>query len=42
MEAMKMQTPITSEIDGIVTSIFAKVGDALKPGDKIVKVDTDE
>lgn len=42
MEAMKMQTPITSEIDGIVTAISAKVGDALQPGDKILKVDVDE
>ncbi len=42
MEAMKMQTPICSEIDGIVTAISAKVGDALNPGDKIVKVDIDE
>ncbi len=42
MEAMKMQTPINCEIDGIVTSVSAKVGDALKPGDKILKVDIDE
>ena len=42
MEAMKMQTPINIEIDGIVTSISAKVGDALQPGDKILKVDIDE
>ena len=42
MEAMKMQTPINSEIDGIVTAISAKVGDALQPGDKLLKVDVDE
>jgi len=42
MEAMKMQTPINIEIDGIVTSISAKVGDSLQPGDKILKVDIDE
>ncbi len=42
MEAMKMQTPITSEIDGIVTTVSAKVGDSLQPGDKILKVDVDE
>ncbi len=42
MEAMKMQTPISCEIDGIVTVISVKVGDALKPGDKIVKIDIDE
>lgn len=42
MEAMKMQTPINIEIDGIVTAISAKVGDSLQPGDKILKVDVDE
>jgi pyruvate carboxylase len=42
MEAMKMQTPINIEIDGIVTAISAKVGDALQPGDKILRVDIDE
>lgn len=42
MEAMKMQTPILSEMDGIVTSIFAKKGDSLKPGGKILKIDRDE
>ncbi len=42
MEAMKMQTPIIVEIDGIVTAVSVKVGDALQPGDKILKVDVDE
>lgn len=42
MEAMKMQTPILSEITGIVTAISAKNGDSLKPGDRILKVDIDE
>ena len=42
MEAMKMQTPILSEITGIVTAISAKIGDSLKPGDRILKVDVDE
>ncbi len=42
MEAMKMQTPILSKIDGIVTWISAKQGDALQPGDKILKIDKDE
>jgi len=42
MEAMKMQTPVLSEMAGIVTSIHAKKGDALKPGDKILKVDANE
>ncbi len=42
MEAMKMQTPILCEMSGIVTAIFAKKGDALKPGDRILKIDQDE
>ena len=42
MEAMKMQTPILSEIEGIVTGIHAKKGDALKPGGKILKIDPNE
>ena len=42
MEAMKMQTPILSEMEGIVTGIYAKKGDALKPGGKILKIDKDE
>ncbi len=42
MEAMKMQTPILCEMNGIVTAIFAKKGDDLKPGSKILKIDTDE
>ena len=42
MEAMKMQTPILCEMSGIVTSVFAKKGDALKPGDRILKIDQDE
>jgi pyruvate carboxylase len=42
MEAMKMQTPILAEMDGIVTSIYAKKGDSLKPGGKILKIDSNE
>jgi pyruvate carboxylase len=42
MEAMKMQTPILSELEGIVTGIHAKKGDALKPGSKILKIDLNE
>ena len=38
VEAMKMQTPILSEVEGTVVEIHAKVGDTLKPGDKIIKV----
>lgn len=42
MEAMKMQTPILAEMEGIVTGIYAKKGDDLKPGGKILKIDKDE
>ncbi len=42
MEAMKMQTPVLSEITGIVTLISAKKGDAMYPGAKILKIDFDQ
>jgi len=42
MEAMKMQTPVTCEIDGIVTAISAKSGQAMQVGDKILKIDQDQ
>lgn len=42
LEAMKMQTAITAELQGVVTGIAVKVGDVLKTGDKIVKIDVDE
>ena len=42
MEAMKMQTPVVSEIDGIVTAISAKAGQAMQVGDKILKIDQDQ
>ena len=38
VEAMKMQTPVVAKIAGVVASVSAKVGDALKPGDKMVKL----
>ena len=38
LEAMKMQTPVNSEVDGVVVRIVAKVGDAMQPGDELVKV----
>lgn len=41
MEAMKMQTPILAEMEGIVTAIHAKPGDSLKPGGRILKIDQD-
>ncbi len=42
LEAMKMQTPIISEVAGTITAINAKVGDSLQPGDKLLKIDTGE
>ncbi len=42
MEAMKMQTPVVSEIAGTIASISGKVGDSLQPGDKILKIDDGE
>ena len=38
LEAMKMQTPIISEIGGTVTAISAKIGQALKPGDRLLQI----
>ncbi len=42
LEAMKMQTPVVSEVSGLVTLISAKVGQALKPGDKIMRITISE
>jgi pyruvate carboxylase len=42
LEAMKMQTPVLSEVSGTVASVAAKVGQAMTPGDKILKVDPAE
>jgi biotin carboxyl carrier protein len=39
---MKMQTPILCEMEGIVTGIYAKKGDSLKPVGKILKIDQNE
>lgn len=38
LEAMKMQTPINSQVDGKVEKIATKVGAAVQPGDELVKV----
>ncbi|MEA3548880.1 MAG: biotin/lipoyl-containing protein [Thermodesulfobacteriota bacterium] len=38
LEAMKMQTPVVTEVAGEVEKISVKVGDAVKPGDKLVKL----
>lgn len=42
LEAMKMQTPVTTEVDGIVKTISAKIGQPMQPGDKILKIDPKE
>jgi pyruvate carboxylase len=42
LEAMKMQTPVISEISGTVTTIFAKTGQAVKPGDKLLQIDANQ
>jgi pyruvate carboxylase len=41
LEAMKMQTPVVSEVAGTVSSISVKIGQALQPGDKVMKIDTE-
>ena len=41
VEAMKMQTPVVSQVSGTVVEIHAKVGDALKAGDRILKIITE-
>ena len=38
LEAMKMQTPMNSEVDGVVAKIVTKMGDAVQAGDELVKV----
>ena len=42
LEAMKRQTPVLSEVSGTVASVSAKIGQAMQPGDKILKVDPAE
>jgi pyruvate carboxylase len=41
VEAMKMQTPLVSQVAGTVVEIHAKLGQSLQPGDKILKVITE-
>jgi biotin carboxyl carrier protein len=38
VEAMKMQTPIDCVVDGQVEKVFAEPGQALKVGDKMIKI----
>ncbi|MDF1614888.1 biotin/lipoyl-containing protein [Desulfurivibrio dismutans] len=40
LEAMKMQTPIKSEVDGKVEKVAVKVGDAVKAGGELVEVNS--
>jgi pyruvate carboxylase len=42
LEAMKMQTPLASEIGGAVLEIHVKLGQAVQPGDKLMKIASDE
>ena len=42
LEAMKMQTPVVSEIAGTVKTISVKVGAALKVGDKLLKIEANQ
>ncbi len=39
IEAMKMQTPVVSEVAGVVNAVSAKVGQMVQAGDRIVKID---
>jgi len=38
LEAMKMQTPVSSPVSGKIEKVFAEVGKQMKPGDKLVKI----
>lgn len=38
LEAMKMQTPIVSEIAGKIGQVFVKLGQSVQAGDKLVKI----
>jgi pyruvate carboxylase len=42
LEAMKMQTPVVSQISGTVVEIFSELGDTVQMGDKLVKVVSEE
>jgi len=38
LEAMKMQTPVSSELDGTVNEIYAELGQSLKVGGKLLQI----
>ena len=42
LEAMKMQTPLASEIGGAVLEIHVELGQTVQPGDKLMKIASDE
>jgi len=42
LEAMKMQTPLASQIGGAVLEIHVELGQAVQPGDKLMKIASDE
>lgn len=42
VEAMKMQTPVDSAVNGKVEKVVAELGDALDVGDKMIKIKVDE
>ena len=42
VEAMKMQTPVVSAVNGKVEKITTEVGKALNIGDKMMKIGVDE
>ncbi len=42
LEAMKMQTPIVGEISGKVAQVYVKLGQNVKPGDKLLKIIPEE
>ncbi|MGO4807782.1 acetyl-CoA carboxylase biotin carboxyl carrier protein subunit [Arthrobacter sp. 2MCAF15] len=39
LEAMKMEFPIESSVEGVVTDLFVGVGDAVNEGDALVSVE---
>lgn len=41
LEAMKMETPVTSPVDGVVTAVFAGTGDTVNQGQALVAVAED-
>jgi len=42
LEAMKMQTPVISAVDGVVETVSVDLGKAVQPGDKLVKIKVEE